>query len=68
MAHFRQVLPKAQAAVAQIGAVFASQVEDHLQRYSPERWLPGGMNMAALKQSRTEAMTMALKLVAEAGR
>jgi alpha-glucosidase len=68
MAHFRQALPKAQAAVAQIGAVFAGQLEDHLQRYSPERWLPGGMNMAALKQSRTEAMTRALKLVAQAGR
>ena len=66
MAHFRQALPKAQAAVAQIGAAFASQLEDHLRRYSPERWLPGGMNMPALKQSRTDAMTRALKLAAEA--
>jgi len=68
MAHFRQALPKAQAAVAQIGAAFAGQLEDHLLRYSPERWLPGGMNLPALKQSRTDAMTRALKLVADAGR
>jgi alpha-glucosidase len=68
LAHFREALPKAQAAVARIGAAFDSQLEDHLRRYSPERWLPGGMNMAALKQSRTDAMTRALKLAAEAGR
>jgi len=68
MTHFHQALPKAQSAIAQIGAAFDSQLEDHLRRYSPERWLPGGMNMAALKQSRTEAMTRALKLAAEAGR
>jgi alpha-glucosidase len=68
IARFREALPKAQAAVAQIGAIFDSQLEDHLRRYSPERWLPGGMNMPALKQSRTEAMTRALKLAAEAGR
>jgi hypothetical protein len=68
IARFRQTLPKAQAAVAQIGAAFDSQLEDHLLRYSPERWLPGGMNLPALKQSRREAMTRALKLAAEAGR
>jgi alpha-glucosidase len=68
MAHFRQALPQAQAAVARIGAVFDSQLEDHLRRYSPERWLPGGMNMLVLKASRTGAMTRALKLAAEAGR
>jgi alpha-glucosidase len=68
MAHFRETLPKAQAAVAQIGAVFDSQLEDHLLRYSPERWLPGGVNLPALKKSRTEAMTKALKLATEVGR
>jgi alpha-glucosidase len=68
MAHFRETLPKAQAAVDQIGAVFDSQLEDHLLRYSPERWLPGGMNLPALKKSRTEAMTRALKLAAEVGK
>jgi alpha-glucosidase len=69
IAHFHQVLPKAQAAIVRIGAAFDSQLEDRLRRYSPEKWLPGGIsNMAALKQSRTDAMTRALKLTAEAGR
>ena len=68
LARFREALPKAQAAVARIGAAFDSQLEDHLRRYSPERWLPGGMNMVVLKQSRADAMTRALKLAAEAGR
>jgi alpha-glucosidase len=68
IARFHRILSQALAAVAQIGAGFDSQLEDHLRRYSPERWLPGGMNMAALKKSRTEAMTRALKLAAEFGR
>ena len=68
IARFHLALPKAQAAVAQIGTIFNSILEEHLRLYSPERWLPGGMNMAALKQSRTEAMTRALKMAADAGR
>jgi alpha-glucosidase len=68
IARFHRILPQALAAVTRIGPVFDSQLEDHLLRYSPERWLPGGMNLPALKQSRTEAMTRALKLAAEAGR
>jgi alpha-glucosidase len=68
IARFHQALPKAQAAVAQIGAAFDSQLEDHLLRFSPERWLPGGMNLPALKQSRTAAMNRALKLAADVER
>jgi len=68
IARFHRILPQALAAVTRIGPVFDSQLEDHLLRYSPERWLPGGLNLPALKQSRTEAMTRALKLAAEAGR
>ncbi|MGD0831328.1 MAG: TIM-barrel domain-containing protein [Terracidiphilus sp.] len=68
IARFRQTLPQAQAAVAHIGAIFDSILEEHLRLYSPERWLPGGLNMTALKQTRTEAMTRALKLADDAGR
>jgi alpha-glucosidase len=68
IARFHHTLPPALAAVNQIGALFDSQLEDHLLRYSPERWLPGGMNLPALKQSRTDAMTRALKLAADVGR
>jgi alpha-glucosidase len=68
IAHFHQALPKAQAAIARIGAEFGQQVEDHLKRYSPARWLPTGIDMEAQKQSRLEAMARAEKLVTEAGK
>jgi len=65
IAHFHAALPKAQAAIAQIGDGFAARVEEMLKRYSPERWLPTGINMQALKQSRLSAMARAEKLVKE---
>jgi alpha-glucosidase len=65
IARLHQLLPQVQAEITRIGAAFDGVLEDHLLRYSPERWLPGGMNLPALKQSRTDAMTRALKLSAQ---
>jgi alpha-glucosidase len=68
IAHFRDVLPKAKAAVADIGADFASHVDERIKRYSPQRWLPKGPDMDALRQSRLDAMAQAEKLVEDAGK
>jgi alpha-glucosidase len=68
LAHFHEVLPKADAAVAQIGTTFAEHLEENIKRYSPQRWIAGGLDMETLKKSRTEAMARAQKLVTEAGK
>jgi alpha-glucosidase len=68
IAHFHQMLPKAQADLAAIGADFASHVDEFIKRYAPEKWLPGKQNLNALEQSRIDAMARAQKLVTEAGK
>jgi hypothetical protein len=68
IAHFHQMLPKAQAELAAIGADFASHVDEFIKRYAPEKWLPGKQNLNALEQSRIDAMARAQKLVTEAGK
>jgi hypothetical protein len=60
------VLPKAQAALTEIGATFAEHVEERINLYSAERWRPGGIDMATQKQHRLDAMAKALRLVEEA--
>jgi len=68
IAHFHQMLPKAQAELATIGSDFPSHVEEYIKRYAPEKWLPGKQNLKALEQSRIDAMARAQKLVMEAGK
>jgi alpha-glucosidase len=68
IAHFHQALPKAQAAIAKIGVDFAQQLENRLKRFSPQRWLPGGIDMEAQKKSRLDAFAKALRQVDEAGK
>lgn len=65
IAHFHEMLPKAQAAVAQIGATFSEHLEENIKRYSPQRWLGRGIDLGALKKSRTDAMARAEALVNE---
>jgi len=68
IARFHQALRKAQAAIAAIGVDFAEQLEDRLKRYSPQRWLPTGIDMETQKKSRLDAFAKARRLVDEAGK
>jgi len=68
LAHFHEELPKAQAAVAQIGATFTEHLEENIKRYSPQKWIAGSLDVEAVKKSRTKAMARAEKLVTEAGK
>ena len=63
IAHFHELLPKAQAAVDTIGASFAQRMDDYVKNMSRD-WRV--TDVEALKQHRLDAMTQAEKLVAEA--
>ena len=68
IAHFHQAVPKAQAAIAKIGVDFAQELENRLKMYSPQRWLPTGINMEVQKRSRLDAFARARSLVDEAAK
>jgi len=68
IAHFHEVLPKAQASVSQMNATFDAHVEEKIRLYSPQRWIPGGLDVPALKKSRTTAMRRAAKLMEDTGK
>jgi alpha-glucosidase len=61
LSRFRELLPKTQAALAEIGSTFSK----HL---AAESWHPDGTDMAAEKQFRMDVMARAQRLVAEAGK
>ena len=63
IAHLHEVLPKAEAAVDAINATFAQKVDEAIKRFAPQRWVPGGMDVEAMKKSRTDSMAQAEKLV-----
>jgi alpha-glucosidase len=68
IAHFHEVLPKAQATIAEIGSTFAQHLEDYTKRLTASNWRPAGMDMKAQKQRRLDAVARAAKLVTEAGK
>ena len=68
IAHFHEVLPKAQAAIAQIGATFAPQMDEYVKHLTAEHWRPAGLDLAAEKQRRLDAMARAERLAAEAAK
>jgi alpha-glucosidase len=67
IAHFHEVLPKAQASVAEMNATFADHVEEKIRLYAPQRWIPGALNVPELTKSRTASMTRAAKLMLDTG-
>ena len=68
MTHFQEVLPQARAAVAAIGATFADHLEERIRMYSPQRWIPGALDVPALKKSRMAAMDKAEALMLDVGK
>jgi alpha-glucosidase len=68
IAHFHEVLPKAQAAVAEIGANINQRMEDYAKRLVASNWRPANMDMEAQKKHRLDAMARAEILVKEAGK
>jgi hypothetical protein len=58
---FRESLPKAQAAITEIGATFGA-------RLSTEDWHPEGTDMEVLKQQQRDSLARAQRLVMEAGK
>jgi alpha-glucosidase len=68
IAHFRDVLPKAQAAVAKVDAGFKQWAEDDAKRQAESSWRAIGVDLEAQKQHRLEAMTKAQRQATEAGK
>jgi hypothetical protein len=66
IAHFHDVLRKAQAAIYEIGATFADRMNDYAKRMAGSNWRPEDSN--AQKQLRLDAMARAQKLASEAGK
>ena len=66
IARFHDVLPKAQAEIARIGADFAQHLKDYADRMAAGNWRPAGADMETEKQRRADAMARAERLVAEA--
>jgi hypothetical protein len=66
IAHFHEVLPKAQAAVSGIGDSFADTLDTYVKRMGRGPLRPS--DMEAEKQRRLDAMARAQKLMSEAGK
>ncbi|HEY1649889.1 MAG TPA: TIM-barrel domain-containing protein [Terracidiphilus sp.] len=66
IAHFHQVLPKAQAAVAAVGINFVQRMNDYAQRMANNPLRPA--DMEAQKKARLDAMNRAAGMVDAAGR
>ena len=64
IAHFHQVLPKAQAAIGAIATGFTERMNDYAKRMAKSNWRPEDTD--AEKQSRLDAIAHAQKLIAEA--
>jgi alpha-glucosidase len=67
-AHLREVLPKAQGAIAEIGKGFGPRLDEYAKRIAHQDWAAAGINVEAEKQLRHDAMDRAQKLVEEAGK
>jgi alpha-glucosidase len=68
IARFHELLPKAQAAIAEIHATFAPRMEEYAKRLMASNWRPAIADMEAQKQRRLDAVARAERLVTEAGK
>jgi hypothetical protein len=71
IAHFHEALPKAQASVAAIDASFSQRLEDwvkRLKRFSPQRWLPGGIGHGGPEANPAGRICQSPRQVDEAGK
>jgi alpha-glucosidase (family GH31 glycosyl hydrolase) len=66
--HFHEVLPKAQAAVAEIDIGFAARMDAYVQRMKANPRLPVGVDYAAEEKLRLDAVAKARRQVDEAGK
>jgi alpha-glucosidase len=68
IAHFREVLPKAQAAITGIRSTFVPRMEEYAKRLMAGNWRPAITDMEAQKQRRLDAVARAERLVTKAGK
>jgi alpha-glucosidase len=68
MAHLRELLPRAQAAVAAIGQTFAARQDAYVEYMKAHQWLPIPIDFEADGKIRAEAMARARLQVDAAGK
>ena len=68
IAHFRELMTKAHASVAAVGATFDKRLDGFVERIKAESWRSIGVDAAVEKQRRADAMSRTEKMVGEAGK
>jgi alpha-glucosidase len=68
IAHFHDVLPKAQATIKEIDASFAQHLDDYVKQLMASKWRSPGMDLEKQKQPRLDAVARADRQVEEAGK
>jgi alpha-glucosidase len=68
IAHFHEVLPKAQAVITGISSTFAQPLEEYVKSMTTGRRNPAGAEVEAQKQRMLDAVARAERLVMEAGK
>jgi hypothetical protein len=68
IAHFHELLQKAQANLAETDSTFSKHLDDYLQRLTKSNWRPANLDVDAERKKRSEAVTRAHQLADEAGK
>jgi len=68
IAHFHEVLPKAQADVAGIQSGLAARIDEFIKRAKGNRWLPADFDFAGEAKRRLDAVAKAHSQVDDAGK
>ncbi len=66
IAHFHELLPKAQANLAETDSTFSKHLDDYLQRLTKSNWRPANLDVDAERKKRAEAVARAHQQADEA--
>jgi alpha-glucosidase len=68
IAHFHELLPNAQANLAETDSTFSQHLDDYLKRLTKSNWRPANLDVDAERTKRMEAVARAHQQADEAGR
>ncbi len=68
IAHFHELLPKAQANLAETDSTFSKHLDDYLQRLTKSNWRPANLDVDAERKKRSDAVARAHLQADEAGK
>jgi alpha-glucosidase len=68
IAHFHELLPKAQANLAETDSTFSKHLDDYLKRLTTSNWRPANLDVDAERKKRSDAVARAHLQADEAGK